>query len=183
MVNQELTEKERVEKLKDGVSDNKHVFLLIFMDGCGPCNDTKPKWFEFEKNHQDDDNIVIVHIEQESIPEVASLIGESPGGFPCMRYLHNGKVEEYEKCEKLDKSDLRSVESFDKWLKIKAGKDHASHEKSQQGGKRKRTLKRGKKSKRGGKWSLKYKKSINCKHPKGFSQRQHCKYGRKNWKK
>ena len=34
------------------------------------------------------------------------------------------------------------------------------------------------KKKIGGKWSLKYKKSINCKHPKGFSQRQHCKYGR-----
>jgi hypothetical protein len=31
------------------------------------------------------------------------------------------------------------------------------------------------------KWSLKYKRSIDCKHPKGFSQRQHCKYGRKNW--
>lgn len=30
------------------------------------------------------------------------------------------------------------------------------------------------------KWSLKYKRSIDCKHPKGFSQRQHCKYGRKN---
>jgi len=30
----------------------------------------------------------------------------------------------------------------------------------------------------GGKWSLKYKKSINCNHPKGFSQKQHCKYGR-----
>ena len=30
----------------------------------------------------------------------------------------------------------------------------------------------------GGKWSLKYKKSINCKQPKGFYQRQHCKYGR-----
>lgn len=36
-----------------------------------------------------------------------------------------------------------------------------------------------KKNKRiGGKWSLKYKKSINCNRPKGFSQRQHCKYGR-----
>jgi hypothetical protein len=35
------------------------------------------------------------------------------------------------------------------------------------------------KTKRGGKWSLKYKKSINCRKPKGFSQRQHCKYGRK----
>ena len=30
------------------------------------------------------------------------------------------------------------------------------------------------------KWSRKYKKSINCKKPKGFSQRQYCKYGRKN---
>jgi len=29
------------------------------------------------------------------------------------------------------------------------------------------------------KWSLKYKKSINCKSPRGFSQKQYCKYGRK----
>ena len=34
----------------------------------------------------------------------------------------------------------------------------------------------------GGKWSMKYKKSINCRHPKGFSQKQHCKYGRKTMK-
>jgi tetratricopeptide (TPR) repeat protein len=33
------------------------------------------------------------------------------------------------------------------------------------------------------KWSLKYKRSIDCKHPKGFSQRQHCKYGRKTMRK
>lgn len=34
-------------------------------------------------------------------------------------------------------------------------------------------------SKRRKRWSNKYKKSINCKRPKGFSQRQYCKYGRK----
>lgn len=34
----------------------------------------------------------------------------------------------------------------------------------------------------GRKWSKKYKKSINCKKPKGFSQKQHCKYGRKTRK-
>jgi len=28
------------------------------------------------------------------------------------------------------------------------------------------------------KWSMKYKKSINCNKPKGFSQKQHCKYRR-----
>ena len=30
------------------------------------------------------------------------------------------------------------------------------------------------------KWSAKYKKSINCRAPRGFSQRQYCKYGRNN---
>ena len=39
------------------------------------------------------------------------------------------------------------------------------------------------KKKVGGKWSRKYKKSIDCKHPKGFSQKQYCKYGRKTQKK
>lgn len=29
------------------------------------------------------------------------------------------------------------------------------------------------------KWSNKYKRSINCRRPKGFSQKQYCKYGRK----
>ena len=33
---------------------------------------------------------------------------------------------------------------------------------------------------RGGrKWSRKYKRSINCRHPRGFSQKQYCTYGRK----
>jgi hypothetical protein len=42
--------------------------------------------------------------------------------------------------------------------------------------------KKNKFKKNGGKWSMKYKKSINCNHPKGFSQKQHCKYGRKSKK-
>lgn len=29
------------------------------------------------------------------------------------------------------------------------------------------------------KWSIKYKRSINCRRPNGFSQKQYCKYGRK----
>ena len=43
------------------------------------------------------------------------------------------------------------------------------------GGKRKKTKSR----KKARKWSKKYKKSINCRRPKGFSQKQYCKYGRK----
>jgi hypothetical protein len=35
---------------------------------------------------------------------------------------------------------------------------------------------------KGGKWTMKYKRSINCRAPRGFSQRQYCKYGRRNKK-
>ena len=42
--------------------------------------------------------------------------------------------------------------------------------KNVEGGKKRKS---NKKTKR--KWSLKYKRSINCKKPKGFSQRQYCK--------
>ena len=28
------------------------------------------------------------------------------------------------------------------------------------------------------KWSMKYKNSIDCNHPKGFSQKHYCRYGR-----
>ena len=33
------------------------------------------------------------------------------------------------------------------------------------------------------KWSRKYKLSINCKRPRGFSQRQYCMYGRRKTQK
>ena len=48
------------------------------------------------------------------------------------------------------------------------------------GGASNKTEKNKQKQKQKHKWSLKYKRSIDCKHPHGFSQRQHCKYGRKN---
>jgi hypothetical protein len=47
------------------------------------------------------------------------------------------------------------------------------------GGKTRNKKTRRSSTKRRRHWSAKYKKSINCKRPKGFSQRQHCKYGRK----
>ena len=43
--------------------------------------------------------------------------------------------------------------------------------KKQRGGKTKKRLYT--------KWSNKYKRSIKCRRPKGFSQKQYCKYGRK----
>jgi len=38
----------------------------------------------------------------------------------------------------------------------------------------------GKRKTRRRSWSRKYKRSINCRKPRGFSQKQYCKHGRKN---
>ena len=46
-------------------------------------------------------------------------------------------------------------------------------------GGRRRKKKTRKKRKTRRKWSRKYKKSIDCNNPKGFSQKQYCKYGRR----
>lgn len=43
----------------------------------------------------------------------------------------------------------------------------------------KKSLKKSSLKKSPRKWSDKYKKKINCKNPKGFSQKQYCLYGRK----
>ncbi len=48
------------------------------------------------------------------------------------------------------------------------------------GGTRRRSRSNSRKTKNNRrKWSAKYKKSINCRRPRGFSQKQYCKYGRK----
>ena len=112
-------------------------------------------------------------------------------GYPTLRYINAPTIEEYEDAD-ISKKD-RSTESFADWIACKLKKEnnsrhdnhvhhhhHYHHKKSSHGGantKTKRTRKHRKT--KGGKWSLKYKRSINCKRPKGFSQRQHCKYGRK----
>lgn len=57
--------------------------------------------------------------------------------------------------------------------------DKRSYLVNKKGGRRKHS----RNIKTGEKWSAKYKKSINCKRPKGFSQRQYCKYGRKKTRK
>ena len=144
------------------LKNGKDLFVLFYLEGCGPCNATKPEWKKLHNvfaNH-DNQNIVIADVDQVVIKEFKNF-NIQPKGFPAIYHISkNGKMHsEYEDAE-ISKKD-RTIDSFVEWI-----------EKHIEKGSRKKLM-------RGGKWSLKYKRSINCKHPKGFSQRQHCKYGRK----
>jgi hypothetical protein len=161
-------------KFNDGVKAGKHTFLFLFMDGCGPCKDTKPNWNNIKKylkkEHAQNGEIVVAQINQNLFKELQN-VGKEPMGYPCFRYIKNHTTEEYENCG-IAKTD-RSAESFTEWIdsKLKGRAINKTKKAHQDGGRK--PIKRG--LKRGGKWSLKYKRSINCRHPKGFSQRAHCK--------
>ena len=158
---------------------NKHnkSFVLIFMEGCGPCNATRPEWSKLKNissiKHK---NIGIFSIDKDLVSKVDNL--KEPNSFPTMRYITNSgnTVENYEDSNIAEKN--RTIDSFVEWIKVKTGKTNITKSeikhKKQNGGTRKN------KKINGGKWSLKYKKSINCNRPKGFSQKQYCKYGNKN---
>ena len=174
------TNKTPIEELNDAISHKKPIFLLIYMEGCGPCNSTRPEWSKIKnvmKGSKYDTNIFIVDIDRELIDKVKT---KSPRGFPTMRYI-NGKTEEDFEDSTVQNKD-REVDNFIEWIQLKSGAQKGGINKNARRQSRSRSRSRRNtktlKNKKRGKWSLKYKRSINCRRPRGFSQKQHCKYGR-----
>lgn len=171
--------------IDDLIKNKNNVFILIWMEGCGPCNATKPEWFKLESalqnnNHADDD-LVIVDINQQMLPGIKNL--GNIEGFPTMKYFSKkGKqVENYEDSSIRDKD--RSIDSFINWIESNITEVKSTSPASNPQSVYNRLIKGQNKKQTGGKWSKKYKSSINCKRPKGFSQKQYCKYGRHKTRK
>lgn len=183
-------ENQKIQVLKDGIKKNKHVFLFVFMNTCGPCIQTKPQWDNtqdlLEKKYGNRDDYIVARMNYKFFDELGNA-GSEPSGFPTLRYVKNENAEEYEDSGLSD----RNTDSFIQWITAKMEKDSKKSNKTKKSKSSRKSSKRKTQKnsisslfKIGGrKWSVKYKKSINCKRPKGFSQKQHCKYGRKNWKK
>ena len=116
--------KSDIEQFNKYVEEGKHVFVLIFMVGCGPCSQTIPKWKHLEsvlkKQYAHDDNIVIADINKD-MSSFIKHIGAIEG-YPTMKYIGNkgGNVETYEQ-SKVPVKD-RSTDSFIKWVETKINK-------------------------------------------------------------
>jgi hypothetical protein len=189
---------EDAELVNKMIGQDKDVFILVYMEGCGPCNATRPEWSKLESaltdQYANNDNLAIIDLNKDYQDTVSSHLGDI-NGYPTMKYINKkGSMKEsYE--DSSIKSKDRSVDSFIAWIESKINKlqsttptSSSSHVFKRLKQTKKRSSKKhmtrkslkDKLSKKGGKWSQKYKKIINCNRPKGFSQRQYCKYGRKN---
>jgi len=167
-------------KMKDYASSinkflksGKDAFVLIYMDGCGPCMSTHPEWKKLETKFENQDDIGVFDVEVSNLANIDHEgLKRNIAGYPTMRHIHGDATSEYEKCENI--SHDRTHESFVDWINsISSGKKSSMRGGSRE--KRARRTKRAKRTRGGRKWSLKYKRSINCRRPRGFSQRQHCK--------
>jgi len=174
-----------IEKMNKYLSNkDTKIFILIYMEGCGPCNETRPEWSKLKNvlsngflNRQD---IVIVSIDKDLFGKLKNA-NKEPMSFPTIRFMNKSgeNMETYEDSQISNKD--RKIDSFVEWIKLKTGENNITtsenvHRTNKTN--RKQTYSRKTRKQRGGKWSAKYKRSINCNKPKGFSQKQYCKYGR-----
>jgi hypothetical protein len=184
-----------VSKIDKMIKQGNDVFILVYMEGCGPCNATRPEWEKLygalKDQYAHNNKLVVIDVNKDYLPNIKHI--GSIDGFPTIKYISNyGKnIESYEDSS-IKKKD-RSVDSFINWIETNinhtismnptSSAKHVYHRIKTKKHKKihnnyTRNQNKHKYKHRGGKWSRKYKLSINCNSPKGFSQRQYCKYGR-----
>ena len=105
------------------VESGKDVFMLIYMEGCGPCNATRPEWKKLEgalkHQYRKNNSLVIATIDSKvvsSLKHAGDIIG-----FPTIIYLsQNGKkLEPFEASSIKDKQ--RNVDCFVNWVESHVG--------------------------------------------------------------
>jgi hypothetical protein len=113
-----------VGKINKLIKQGKDVFALIYMDGCGPCNATRPEWAKLgsalRDQYKHNDKLVVVDINKNVASKVFNL--GTVDGFPTMKYISNfGKLKEPYENSAIQNKD-RSVNSFINWIESKVNK-------------------------------------------------------------
>lgn len=109
---------QQLEKMNRLTDNGSHAFVLVYMDGCGPCNATRPEWGKLESalksQYNDNEELVIADINKDFAGQIKHI--GSIDGYPTIKYISdNGKrVETYESSG-IKKKD-RSVDSFINWI-------------------------------------------------------------------
>jgi hypothetical protein len=136
----QINNKDEISELNNSIKANKQVFLLIYMEGCGPCNSTRPEWKKIEnvlntKTNEKYNNVVVAEIEQVHLDKL-TFIKDNVKGFPSMKYISNRGLlqEDFEDSD--TKNKTREIDAFIEWIDSKI---------KQKGGKKSRKYKRSKK--------------------------------------
>ena len=121
MVILNASDPDSVKKINDIIKNTKHVFILVYMVGCGPCNATRPEWKKMsqllENKYLSSDDVAILDLDSKFMNEVKGVGDIS--GFPTMKYISNNgnTIESYEDSNIPNKK--RTYDSFVNWIDSK----------------------------------------------------------------
>ena len=122
-----IDEEKDISQLTNNIHQNKDIFMLIYMDGCGPCNQVRPEWqklknvlHKYKKNPRYK-NVVIVDINKDILEKAKTNI-KSPLGFPTITFVSKkGSVQEnFEESSCPNKN--REIDAFVSWIETKLPK-------------------------------------------------------------
>lgn len=103
---------EHVSDFKSAFENGKHIFVLVYMNGCGPCEATKPEWDAIESKLveplKSDNTIVIAKVDSETAGELADILGDVDG-FPTIKKITKGSPV-------VDFNDARTADAFVSWI-------------------------------------------------------------------
>ena len=104
--------------LNQYVAQGKHVFALVYMEGCGPCNATRPEWGKMastlKKQYANNKDVVIIDMNKDCLP-LTKNVG-NVDGFPTMKHITNQGKSNVSYEDSSVKNKDRSVDSFINWI-------------------------------------------------------------------
>jgi hypothetical protein len=154
---------ERLEKVSEyskvieNISNNRHMFIMLFMPGCHPCRAAMPEWVKLPKTYKDADVLRVGEYDLEKLQS-----GIEPRldvqGFPTFVHLFKNNQPEYYSGE-------RNVDGFTDWM-------DSIINKSITGGKRKRVRKYTRRKKYVGRSKTKKQKMKSKKRKRTYKRRK-----------
>lgn len=99
------------------IDQKRPVFVLFYMEGCGPCNETRPEWKKLATASGLPSNLQIYEIDRDLLdslknryPKLGNIMG-----FPSMKYIRGAdSMEDYE--------GGRTIDDFVRWIKSKSSR-------------------------------------------------------------
>jgi len=118
-----INNKNDAENIDKIIESGNIVFILVYMEGCGPCNMTRPEWSKIKPTLEDvyrqKDNIYVVDVNKDYLDNITKI--GSVDGFPTMKYINNNgrTIEDY--------NNNRDIDSFINWIENKTSNYQLSH--------------------------------------------------------
>lgn len=105
----DVTNENSLQQLTKHLLNGINVFVLIYMNGCGPCNATKPKWQKLKGKKWN--NAIISQIDKDILSnktEKDKFHLKDVKGFPTIRHYSKDGKKEY--------NGERDENSFEEWI-------------------------------------------------------------------